>query len=257
VTRYRPASVLITGASSGIGAALAKACAGPGITLFLGGRDGARLDTIAALCRAAGADVETTLVDVTDTDAMKRWIEQADDRIPLDLVVANAGISGGTARTGSESPDQVAAIFAVNIGGVHNTVGPALARMRTRQTGGQIALMASLAGFRGFAGAPAYCASKAAVRVYGEGLRAASVPHNVRVSVICPGFVRSPMTDGNAFRMPFMMDADRAAAIILKGLSRNRGRIAFPWPMYVASLIVQALPSALAECIGRALPAKD
>ena len=257
MTKLNASSILITGASSGIGAALAIACAGRDRTLFIGGRDASRLEAVAARCRDAGASVVTACIDVTDAAAMKVWIEGADDRAPLDLVVANAGISGGTARTGIEPADQVAAILAVNIGGVHNTVSPALVRMRNRPTGGQIGLMSSLAGFRGYAGAPAYCASKAAVRVYGEGLRAAHARDGVRVSVICPGFVRSQMTEGNAFRMPFLMDAERAAAIILRGFEANRPRIAFPWPMYAASLLVQTMPSGMAEWIGRALPAKE
>ncbi|MEK9662052.1 MAG: short-chain dehydrogenase, partial [Alphaproteobacteria bacterium] len=95
------------------------------------------------------------------------------------------------------------------------------------------------------------------VRVYGEGLRGAHGRDGIDVSVICPGFVRSQMTDANDFPMPFLMDADRAAAIILRGLAARRGRIAFPWPMYAASLLIQALPTFLAERIGRALPAKD
>lgn len=250
-------SILITGASSGIGAALAVACAAPGRTLHLGGRDADRLNTVATVCRNAGAEAATATVDVTDARTMRDWIETSDARAPLDLVIANAGISGGTARTGSEPPDQVAAIFAVNVDGVVNTVTPALNRMRSRQEGGQIAIMSSLAGFRGFGGAPAYCASKAAIRVYGEGLRNAYATAGIRVSVVCPGFVRSPMTDANAFPMPFLMDAERAAGIILRGLAADRARIAFPWPMYAAAQLMQALPAALADRIGRALPAKE
>lgn len=252
----KPLSILITGASSGIGAALACACASEGTTLFLGGRDGLRLDEIAGTCRRRGARVATTQVDVVDEKAMSDWIANADGEVPLNLVIANAGISGGTARDGPESPEQASEIFAVNVDGVRNTVMPALTCMRRRGEG-QVVLMSSLASFRGFAGAPAYCASKAAVRVYGEGLRAAHANDGIRVSVICPGFVRSRMTDGNVFPMPFLMDADRAAAIILRGLARNRARIAFPWPMYAAALLVQAMPSALAERISRSLPAKE
>lgn len=250
-------SVLITGASSGIGAALAVALAEPGRHLFLGARNATRLAEVAASCQARGSAVETSIVDVTDAVAMRTWIEQSDDRAPLDLVIANAGISGGTARTGSESPEQIADIFRVNVDGVINTVTPALGRMRARPAEGQIALVSSLAGFRGFAGAPAYCASKAAVRVYGESLRGAHARDGIDVSVVCPGFVRSPMTDANDFPMPFLMDADRAAAIILRGLAAKRGRIAFPWPMYAASLLLQSLPGFLVERIGRFLPAKD
>ena len=254
---YPLSSILITGASSGIGAALARACAAPNRALFIGGRDSVRLDAVAEACRSKGAQVQATCIDVTDTVAMRGWIEQADDNAPLDLVVANAGISGGTASSGTEPPDQVARIFAVNVAGVHNSVSPALSRMLNRGAGGQIALMSSLASFRGFAGAPAYCASKAAVRVYGEGLRTAHAADGVRISVICPGFVRSRMTDGNAFRMPMLMDADRAARIILRGLARNRPRIAFPLPMYAAALVIQAMPTALSDRIIRALPTKD
>lgn len=256
MTGLNATSILITGASSGIGAALSVACATPGRTLFLGGRDRERLASVADTCRAAGAATEMAVVDVTDAAATHRWIEAADDRAPLDLVIANAGVSGGTAGTGDEPPEQVAAIFATNFGGVHHTVAPSLARMRGRPGGGQIALMSSLAGFRGFAGAPAYCASKAAVRVYGEGLRGAQAASGVRISVICPGFVRTPMTGSNTFRMPFLMDADRAAAIILRGLATNRARIAFPWPMYGAMLLMQALPVAVADRLSQALPAK-
>jgi len=257
VTPQPPSSILITGASSGIGAALARACAAPDRILFLGGRDAARLSAVAGACRSRGAQVAVAPVDVVDAPAMRDWIERADDRAALDLVIANAGISGGTAATGSEAPDQVARIFAVNVTGVHNTVEPALARMRNRGRGGQIALMSSLASFRGFAGAPAYCASKAAIRVYGEGLRTACAADGIRISVICPGFVRSPMTDANAFPMPMLMDADRAARIILRGLARNRPRIAFPLPMYAAALLVQALPVAWSDRISGSLPAKD
>jgi NADP-dependent 3-hydroxy acid dehydrogenase YdfG len=257
MTEIDSTSILITGASSGIGAALAIACAVQGRSLFLGGRDSARLAAVAESCRRCGAMVEAASIDVTDAGAMREWIERADDARPLDLVIANAGISRGTARTGGESPEQAAEIFAVNVDGVRNTVMPALARMLQRDSGSRIALMSSLAGFRGVAGAPAYCASKAAVRVFGEGLRAAHAGSSVRVSVICPGFVRSRMTERNAFRMPLLMDADVAARIILRGLARDRARIAFPWPIYAAALALQAMPSALAERIGRALPAKD
>jgi short-subunit dehydrogenase len=116
--------------------------------------------------------------------------------------------------------------------------------------------MSSLASFRGFAGAPAYCASKAAVRNYGEGLRNAYARDGIGVSVICPGFVRSGMTDENDFAMPFLMDAERAARIIRRGLARNRGRIAFPWQMYGAAWLVQALPTWTTDRVMRGLPAK-
>jgi len=249
-----PASILITGASSGIGAALAIAYAAPGISLALAGRDRERLKDVRAACLAAGAQVMATVVDVMDRDRMQAWIHDADRSRPLDLVIANAGISGGTAGDG-ESDEQSRRIFDANITGVLNTVHPALAAMRRRGRG-QIAIMSSVASFRGMPGAPAYSASKAAVRTYGEALRGALHADGIAVSVICPGFVRSRMTDANAFRMPMLMDADRAAGIIKRGLARNRARIAFPWPVYFAAWLAGALPPAITDPLFRRLPRK-
>lgn len=247
-------SVLLTGASSGLGIGLAKAYARPGATLHLSGRDSGRLRAIAEACRTLGAEVFTTVVDVTDAKAVAAWVEQSERRKPLDLVIANAGISAGT-HGGGESADQARAIFAVNWDGVINTVMPALAFMRKRQRG-QVAVMSSLAGFRGFPGAPAYCASKAAVRVWGEGLRSDLAAEGIQVSVICPGFVATPMTAVNNFRMPFLMGVDEAAAVIRRGLSANRGRIAFPWPMHVMARLAGCLPSVLMDAIAGYTPKK-
>jgi NAD(P)-dependent dehydrogenase (short-subunit alcohol dehydrogenase family) len=251
-----PMSVLMTGASSGIGAALAVAYAREGIMLALGGRDMARLEAVAARCRALGARVSAVRVDVTDPAATAAWVAAAD----ADLVIANAGISAGTGGEG-ESDAQVRRIFAVNVDGVFNTIHPAIAVMRKRPLGaegtrGQIAIMSSLAGFRGFAGAPAYCASKAAVKVYGEALRPDLAAEGIGLSVICPGYVRSPMTAENDFPMPFLMDAGRAAEIIRRGLARNAARIAFPWPMYWAAWLCGALPPSWLDATMRRLPRK-
>lgn len=247
-------SVLLTGASSGIGAGLARAYAGPGTTLHLTGRDRGRLEAVAEDCRARGAEVFTRPLDVTDRAAMADWVASSDGCRPLDLVIANAGISAGT-HGGGESAGQVAAIFAVNLHGVINTVLPALAPMRQRRRGG-IGIMSSLAGFRGFPGAPAYCASKAAVRVWGEALRGELAADGVSVSVICPGFVVTPMTAVNRFKMPFLMDADRAAALIRRGLEQERGRIAFPWPMHMAARLAGCLPNALMDLLAEKMPRK-
>lgn len=252
----QPKSILITGASSGLGAGLALEYAGPGIVLHLGGRDADRLEAVAAKCRGRGAEVSTEVVDVTDVGAMRRWLIAADDAAPLDLVVANAGISAGTSgRGGGEPEEQVRAVFATNVDGMLNTVLPVLPRLQARAFG-QIALVASLAGYRGIPGAPAYCASKAAVKVFGEGLRGSLHATGVRVSVVCPGYVRTPMTAVNDFPMPFLMDAGGAARIIRRGLQRNRPRIAFPWPMAAAVWLLQAIPPAWIDPILRRLPGK-
>ncbi len=251
---HDPRSILITGASSGIGAALARAYARADVTLFLGGRDMERLEGVARDCREAGARAEIRALDVTDTEAMRAWLLDSDADTPLDLVIANAGTSAGSGGAG-ESEAQARRIFAVNVDGAMNTVLPILPVMVTRGRG-QVALVASLAGFRGFPGAPAYCASKATLRVWGEGLRGLMVHRGVGVSVICPGFVKTPMSDGNPYPMPMLMEADKAAAIIVKGLARNRGRIAFPWPLTWLVYAITALPVSLTDLMMKHLPRK-
>ena len=247
-----PRHIAITGASSGIGAALAVAYAAPGILLSLAGRDTARLSTVAQACRDAGAETSVTAFDVTEPAAAARWINHADDRLPIDLAIANAGISAGTGG-GDETAEQTRAILQVNFDGVSNVILPAVEHMRSRRRG-QVAIMSSLAGFIGMPGAPAYCASKATVRVWGEALRAELATDGIGVSVICPGFVRSPMTDVNRFPMPFLMEADRAARMIIAGLARNKGRIAFPLPMYLTVRAIAALPAWLRARVLRQAP---
>ena len=247
-------SILITGASSGIGAALAENFAAPGVRLVLGGRSNERLATVAQACRQRGAEVEATAVDVVERAAVAEWIIDADRRRPIDLLIANAGVSGGTLK-GTESEDQARQIFAINIDGVLNTVFPILQPMLERKSG-QIGIMASLAAYRGFPGAPAYGASKAAVRVWGEALRGDVAPCGVGVSVIMPGFIKTAMTDANHFPMPFLMPAERAAAIVRRGLEHNRARIAFPWQTAFLAWLLGALSPAVVDPLLMRLPKK-
>ena len=252
--RSKYSHILITGASSGIGAALALHYAAPGVRLALSGRNRARLSDVAGHCQEKGAIVTDVAVDVTDRVAMQRWIEQEDEKEPLDLVIANAGISGGTGG-GGESAEQVRRIFDINVTGVFNTVAPILPRMIARCSG-QIAIMSSLASFCGWPGAPAYSASKAAVRIYGEALRGAMARYGVKVNVICPGFIDTPMTAVNDYAMPFMIDAVTAAAITARGLESNGARIAFPLRTYFFAGLMGLLPAGLSSSILRKLPEK-
>jgi short-subunit dehydrogenase len=256
-----PRSILITGASSGIGEALALAYAGSGTSLALSGRDPERIEAVRAACAAKGAAARARLLDVTDAAAMAAWLAYEETTAAPDLIIANAGISAGTGG-GGESAEQAREIIAVNVDGVLNTVLPAIEHMKARRPDaqgrrGQIAIMSSLAAFRGFPGAPAYCASKAAVRVWGEALRGECHRYGIAVSVICPGYVRSRMTEKNRFRMPFLMDAERAASIIRRGLERDRPRIAFPWPMSALIWWLSALPPAATDRMMRRLPKKE
>lgn len=249
-----PRSIVITGGSSGIGAALARSYAGPGRFLAITGRDHQRLDQVAAECRSAGAEVEAVVLDVSDQVALESWLAAIDRQHPLDLVVANAGVSAGTGGFG-EDDDQTRTILSVNVDGVVTTVLAALALMRPRRRG-QVAIMSSLAAFRGFPGAPAYCASKAAVRIWGEALRGTVAREGLTVSVICPGYVKSRMTAVNDFPMPFLMDAEKAARIIERGLAAGKARIIFPRRLFALVWFLALLPPAWTDPLLKRLPEK-
>ena len=235
-------SIVITGASSGIGEALAEVYSEPKVILWLSGRDQGRLNKVAARCRALGATVQTEIIDVTNQKAMANWIKHINNVSGLDLVIANAGISGEGRKSKVDRNKDTREIFAVNISGVLNTILPAVTIMLT-QGHGQLALMSSMAGFRGLPTAPAYAATKAAVLSYGDGLRGELRGIGIKVSVICPGFVRSRITSKNEFPMPFFMEANKAAQIIRKGLSRNKARIVFPWRLRSIMWLISALPA--------------
>jgi len=250
----KPLNIAITGASSGLGAALARHYAAFGVTLYLHGRNAKNLAKTASDCEQKGAKTHSTVGDVADAEAMAKWLADCDAKTPLDLVIANAGISAGIGG-GGETVEQTRAIFATNIDGVVNTIHPAISLMLARKRG-KIAIMSSLAGIRGLASSPAYSASKAAVRVLGEGLRGWLAPQGVEVNVICPGFIKTPMTDVNPYHMPFMMEADQAARIIAQGLAKNKARIAFPWQLYWPLLLGNLLPLAIVDPLIARLPGK-
>lgn len=251
-------NTLITGASSGIGEALALACAKRGDRLFVCGRNEGRLAAVAAACREAGADVHAQVLDVTDEVATRRWLQACDAIAPLDRVFANAGVS-----TGEETEANARRTFAVNVGGCVNTVLPAIELFRARRPAGgavpgrpQIVITASIAGYGPLKACPAYSATKSCMKTWGLSLRGMLAPEGIRVSVVCPGFVRSRITDSNTCPMPFFMEADKAAATILRRADRDVGLIAFPWPMRFATWGLSALPWRLNELINRLLPKK-
>ena len=236
-------SVLITGASSGIGRALALAYAAPGIRLALLGRDVARLDAVAAAAREKGATVEAGTVDVRDRLAMARWITAADMRQPLDLAVANAGITTGLAPGElAEDPEAVRAIIATNLVGVLNTAEPLVAPMAARGAG-QLAFVGSLAGLHGLPYSPAYCITKAGVHAYAESLRGRLEPRGVRVSLVIAGFVKTPLNDSISAIKPGEITDAQAASLIKRRLSEGRATIAFPWFLYVLTRAGRLLPA--------------
>ena len=247
-------SVFITGASSGLGKALAIAYAKPENRLFLCGRNKERLYDVAATCKEMGAEVYTYLFDVTDAFAAQESILNAESVAPIDLLIANAGISGGVLGE-AEGNAQTRQVLNTNVFGVANTVLPLIDRMRSRKSG-QIAIISSIAGYRGLPSAPAYSASKACVKAWGEALRGWLKSDNIKVNVVCPGFIKTPLTDVNVFKMPFLMQPDKAAKIIQKGIHKNKPIIAFPKPMAFAAWFMGAMPACIIHPLLRHLPKK-
>lgn len=250
-----PKTVFITGASSGIGHALALLYAQAGVTLLLAGRDAARLAAVEKSCADKGARVLLCTLPVTDKDGWEKQLNAWDDAAPIDLVIANAGISGGTGHAEGETQEQFRAIMAVNLGGTFNTVNPLIARMRARKSG-HIVLMGSMAGFRGLPSAPAYSVSKCAVRAYAEALRPLLLQDGVFVSLIAPGFIKTPLTAVNAFHMPFLMDADDAAKKMHAGIAKRKPVIAFPWQFRALLMLLCALPRCMADALVARAPKK-
>jgi short-subunit dehydrogenase len=247
-----PATILITGATGGIGAALAKSYARPGRTLILHGRNEARLAELCSGCEAAGARTLALRFDLRDAPTVQQELRALAEREVIDLAVVNAGVT--RAIGGGEEVEQwetAHEILSVNLDGALATVAGVLPSMRRRGSG-QIALVSSLAAYVGIPRTPTYSASKAALKAYGEALRGWLAPQGVAVNVVLPGFVDTPMTDRFRGPKPGLMTAERAAQIIRNGLERNHARIAFPRGMALGALFLTLLPPALALRILRA-----
>jgi hypothetical protein len=246
-------NVFLTGASSGIGAALARAYAKRGATLGLVARRQALLDELAASLPGAH---HTYAVDVTDKDALiaaARAFEQACGG--ADVVIANAGISVGVLTEHSEDLDAFKDVFATNVLAMAATFHPFIAPMRRRGRGTLVGI-ASVAGIRGLPGSEAYCASKSAVITYLESLRVGLARSGVRVLTIAPGFVRTPLTENNPYGMPFLIDADVFAGKAVAAIERGASYTVIPWQMGVAAKLLRILPNWLFDRIMARRPRK-
>ena len=246
-----PQTVLITGATGGIGGALVDVYAEAGNTLILQGRNAARLADLAAQCEARGARVLTRVLDVRNRDELSGWLREVCDQEAVDLVIVNAGVNTNIGSAGAgERWEDTEALIEVNVLAAMATVEAVLPSMRARGAG-QIALISSLAAYFGLPVTPSYCASKAAVKVYGEALRGWLEPEGIRVNVVMPGYVESQMCRDMPGPKPFLWPADKAARFIQRGLARNRPRISFPFPLNFGTWWLSVLPPATSQRILR------
>ncbi len=225
---FRPKTIIISGATAGLGAALALAYAEPGVVLGLLGRDSERLDRVTERCRTAGATVIPGRVDVREYDQLAAWAGRFQSQHEVDLVIVNAGVFTGNGADGSmETHSDTSWQLRINLDGAIATVNAVLPAMRSRKSG-HIALVGSLAALQPLADAPAYSASKAGLMSYGEALREYLIADNIHVSLIYPGHIETEQVAHHVGALPLMVSAEKAAAIIKRGLERKRSFIAFP-----------------------------
>ena len=240
--------ILITGATSAIGGALAEIYAERGVMLYLHGRNEVKLLEVAERCRAKGAEVVTQTLDVRDFIALRSWLETLD---VLDLVIVNAGMNTHIDPAGDPEPwDAVEALLDVNLKAAMVTVQAVLPAMRARGKG-QIALVSSLAAYFGLPLTPSYCASKAGLKAYGEALRGWVGPQGIRINVIMPGYVKSTMCDEMPGPKPFLLQPNKAAQLIHRGLKQDKARISFPFPLNLGTWFLAVLPAGLSIRIVR------
>jgi len=238
-------NIVITGASSGLGRALALEYAAPNRVLGLLGRDERRLAEAAQRVRAKGAIAHTASIDVRDREGMRSFLVNFDMAAPIDLLIASAGVTMVTLAPGEvENLTKAQALFDINVGGVMNTLTPIAPLMRSRRVG-RIAVFGSIAAFAPPPDSPSYAASKAALVAFALATRALYHADGVSVSVVCPGFVETPMTASFSSWKPLSMSAEEAAKRIRRGLDRRRAVIAFPLPLYLAARLSRWLPDSL------------
>jgi len=246
-----PGIVLITGATGAIGSALAVEYARAGVHLYLQGRNTDLLNEVAEKCRAAGARVTEKSLDLCDRPALSQWMDELLSHIAPDLVFANAGINTDTGPDGAgEIWEATEQLLELNVRSTLYLLHR-LATVMREQGSGQLVLISSLAAWFGLPVTPAYSASKAAVKAYGEGLKGWLEGSGVSVSVVMPGYVSSPMCHGMPGPKPFIWQPDRAARYIANRVAAGRARISFPFPLNWGCWWLSVLPAGLSHWLLR------
>jgi short-subunit dehydrogenase len=245
--------VFITGASSGIGAALAGHYAAQGAQLGLVGRNQQRLDVLAS---ELACDCAVYVVDVRNSQSLQQAAQDFMQRFGTpDIVIANAGVSSGTLTEQAEHLATFRAILEINVLGMVHTFQPFLKAMKDHAHG-QLVGIASVAGLRGIPGASAYSASKAGVISYLESLRVELAGTGVSVTTICPGYIRTPMTDTNPYKMPFLMDVDVAAQKMADIIEKKKRYAILPWQMALLGRLMRILPAGVWDWAMKKAPYK-
>lgn len=230
----------VTGASSGIGRELALKLADRGVKVAVSARSADKLDELSRI----NSNITPIPLDVTSREAVNDAVANLVDKFGhLDLVVLNAGVWQPIAATKFDA-GAASNSMAVNYLGVANVLEPLIPRMVARGQG-QLALVASVAGYRGLPKAAVYAPTKAAVISLAEVLRVELAPHGVEVSLVNPGFVETPMTAVNEFPMPFILKPDDAAERIIRGLAKGKFEVAFPWQLVTIMKLLRVMPNAL------------
>ncbi|MEP7206304.1 MAG: SDR family oxidoreductase [Casimicrobiaceae bacterium] len=247
-------NVFLTGASSGLGAALAAEYAGRGANLGLFSR---RADALARVAAALPRDrVAIYAGDVADATALAAAAADFMARYGTpDVVIANAGVSRGADTAHGEDLPVFHQVFATNMLGMVHTFAPFVRAMRTARRGTLVGI-ASIAGFRGLPGGGAYSASKAAAINYLESLRVEMRGTGVAVVTICPGYIATPMTAENPYRMPFLMPPARAARLTARAIARRRPWYVLPWQMAMVGWVVGHLPRPVFDAVFARAPRK-
>lgn len=245
--------VFLTGASSGIGEGLALALAKRGATLGLLARRENELKYLAERCEAAGAIGRVFPADVTDAQAVQNAADSFRAEFGhIDILIANAGIGGNNVETRALQPDAVKKVIDINLLGAVNSVHAVLPQMLKRGSGHLVAI-SSLAGIRGLPKSAAYSASKAGMTALFESVRLDVQHKGVDVTIIQPGFIKTPLTAGRANKMPFLMELDDAIPLFIRAIEKRKKFAAFPWQLATVVRAGKVFPAWLYDRIaGRA-----
>ena len=228
---WKGKTVLFTGASSGIGEGLAVALARRGAIIGLIARRREMLEDLAVRCEAAGGTARVFTSDVTDAETIALAASKFREEFGrVDVLIANAGIGGNDERTRNYDPESVKKVIDINLLGAVNAVHAVLPDMIERGSGHLVAI-SSLAGFRGLPKSAAYSASKAGMTAFFESVRLDVADKGVSVTIVQPGFIRTPLTSGRANKMPFLMELDDAIPHFINAIEKRKRFAAFPWQL--------------------------